>query len=89
MSEQEQTWKTDSMALAAFLCLEFDIVDVIWEDSSWRGSFFWHFTDTEDLADAVSDYMGGLASVDPRKYNDAVSRLKRDMFDQKNSMKAS
>lgn len=72
------------MALAAYLQFHFPIREVRWEQSNgWRGSCFWYFDDSDDLADQVADFIGGAAQVDPKEYNDIVGRMKKQMFEMK------
>lgn len=87
-TEEVQTWKTDSMSLAAYLSLYFPIVDVLYEEGQRRGSFYWHFDDCQELADAVADFVGGIALVNPREYNDAVAQVKREMFERRNALRS-
>lgn len=65
------------MALAAYLCIEGEeLKEFQWE----MGSCFFMFEETDDLLDAVADFVSGDARVDPRKYNMQFAQIKRRMF---------
>lgn len=77
VSTAEPEWKCDDMALASYLSMEGnEIIKFHWE----LGSCFFVFTETDDLLDAVNDFVGGYARVDPRKYNMTFAQIKRRMF---------
>lgn len=74
------TWRTNDTALAAFLvtCGQ-EVTDYEWE----RTSCYFVFTESDDLLDAVEDFIGDNANVNPREYNMALVAIKRAMFDRK------
>lgn len=72
-----ERWSTAKAPLAAYLSLMgFTVVSIEWQG----GSCYWTFEDGEQLADAVADFEGGKARVDPNRFNDAVADIKRSMF---------
>lgn len=75
-----ELWKTDNMSLAAYLKLNVPLVKTEWNNSGDRRSCYWFFEDTEFLADLVTEFMGGEASVDPREYNSTIAGMKKEMF---------
>lgn len=77
MTQDTEEWSTNKAVLAAYLqMMGMPIIRTEWED----GSCYWKFDDTDELADAVADFEGGKALVDPNKFNDVVADIKRSMF---------
>lgn len=79
-SKEGNSWRTDDMALAAYLMIEFEETPGLhWE----MGTCFFAFDngDEDDVfLDAVRDFVSGKASVEPRKYNMAFAKLKKAAF---------
>jgi cold shock CspA family protein len=72
----EDTWKTDDMGLASYVSMHLDIVDVAWEGDSC----YWHFDDTDELEELVTEYLFGSPVADVRKFNEQNAKLKRTLF---------
>lgn len=76
MSEQD-VFKTDDMALAAFISLT-----IAPDRFEWDGdSCYWIFPKTDNLQGLVTDFSGGNARVDPKAFNARFAKMKREMFD--------
>lgn len=74
-------WKTENLPLAAFLRYEdMSYIGAVWEPNGPRQSCFWQFVDSDDLADAVAEYMGKQSQVEPEEYNKVLGDCKADMF---------
>lgn len=70
-------WRTDDMALAAYIALEGGIDPAMhWE----MESCYFVFHDGKELEAAVTEFVSGRARVEPRQYNMTFSRLKKAMF---------
>lgn len=83
MEEPLGEWSTSNLALAAFLLIQdHDYVRTDWQDSLGRMSCSWVFRPTTELADDVSDFEGGNARVDPKRFNYIFGRMKRDMMEE-------
>jgi len=77
MADELEDWKTDDITLAAWLMMHFDL-----NGTKWIGrKCYWMFDDTDELADRVSDYVGGFAEGNLKEYNSIIAALKRDMYD--------
>lgn len=83
--EFEQTWKTDDVTLAAFLKMHVPCVGTEWDSDKC----FWVFDDTDELADHVSDYIGGQAEGNLKEYNSIIASLKREMYDEQRARRDS
>lgn len=71
------TWRTDDMGLAAYLLLELKVEPTLqWE----MESCYFEFVDTDDLLDAVQDFVSGDSRIEPRTYNMAFAKLKKAVF---------
>lgn len=71
------TWRTDDMALAAYLMIELRADPTLhWE----MESCFFEFEETDDLLDAVHDFVSGESRIEPRTYNMAFAKLKKAVF---------
>jgi hypothetical protein len=75
---EEDQWRTDDMALAAFLLVEFgEDPFLVWEMSSC----YFVFKEPDDVfLEAVQDFFSGKATIEPRKYNMAFAKLKKAVF---------
>lgn len=71
-------WKTDDVTLAAFLKMHAPLLMTRWE----HDKCYWIFEDTDDLADLVSEYIGGKAEGNLKEYNSIIAALKREMYDE-------
>lgn len=75
-----EPWKTDDMALAAYLMfMGDDVKDLEWE----MDSCYFCFEETDDLLDHVQDFVSGDALVEPRRFNMIFGQLKKRMFGNK------
>lgn len=72
----EIEWRTDNLALAAWLAMELPIDRMEWEDSTC----YWVFTRSDDLEEDVTEFMMGEPMVNAREYNDKLDALKRSIF---------
>lgn len=71
------TWRTDDMALAAYLMVSLRVEpDLKWE----MESCFFEFEETDDLLDAVQDFVSGDARIEPRTFNMVFGKLKKAVF---------
>lgn len=77
-----EEFRTDNMALAAFLIQnDITLCRAEWHnDGDGRRGCYWTFEDSEELANLVTDFVGGLASVEPQKFNRIMGDLKHRMF---------
>ena len=72
-----ETWRTDDMALAAYLMIELKAEpNLQWE----MESCFFEFDESDDLLDAVQDFVSGDSRIEPRTYNMAFAKLKKAVF---------
>ena len=72
-------WRTDDMALAAYLMIEFDETPKLqWE----METCYFEFDNGDDdvFLDAVRDFLSGKGTVEPRTYNMAFGKLKKAVF---------
>lgn len=79
-------WRTSDITLAAFLKLYVPLRKTEWDrrnNGSWE--CFWVFDDTDELADLVSEFVGGRASANLKLYNSTIAELKHQMYDELNA----
>lgn len=77
MNTEDRNWKTDDMALAAYLMVELKNDPTLqWE----MESCYFEFGETDDLLDAVQDFVSGESLIEPRMYNMAFAKLKKAVF---------
>jgi len=73
----DDTWRTDDMALSAYLMIELKTDPALrWE----MESCYFEFVETDDLLDAVQDFVSGESLIEPRTYNMAFAKLKKAVF---------
>lgn len=70
-------FETEEMALTAYLrAMEFEVEKVYWREGACK----WVFEDSDELRNAVTQFSGGEARVDPKKYNRIFSKMKSEMY---------
>lgn len=75
MAREDGHWKTNDLALAAYLSLNWKVTEARWVGSSC----FWYFEYSDEMVSDVVKYLGGTAQVDPVAYTAAHAELKRTM----------
>lgn len=89
MNTNETRFRTDDVTLAAYLKIYFPILEVEWErtaEGDWKCS--WIFDESDELADAVTVYIGGNAEENLKEYNRNVAALKRELISEQRSRRA-
>ena len=75
-----ERYSTDNMALAAYLCyLDHELLGLEWEQEV---ACYFNFKDGPDLRTAIADFWGDEATVNPQRYNNVFSRLKKRVFEE-------
>lgn len=81
-NQEWSEWSTSNLALVTYLVLQdHDILRNEWQEIyPGRKSCVWLFEESDELADDVADFEGGVATVDPKTFNYVYGKLKRDML---------
>lgn len=79
-SEEDPTFETDDITLAAYLNIGFPILYTEWEGKKC----FWIFEDSDELGEEVEVYLAGEAVANLKEYNGIIASLKREMYDEQN-----
>ena len=76
--QQQTTWRTDDIALAAYLrYLDYPLEELEWD----LNSCFFLFKRTDKLIADVQDFVSDEALVIPRRYSMVFGQLKKAMFE--------
>lgn len=73
----QESFKTDDMALATYLCLSGHKYQRMQRDGR---KIHWVFARADGLADLVADYASGDATCEPRAFMLRVAEVRQEMY---------
>lgn len=77
LHEKNKIFKTTDLAISAYLCTSFQLLDVV-KDPSGRAEFM--FEKSPDLELAVNNYFNDTAKVSPNQYFHSLKNLKTRIY---------